>query len=410
MTSHVGREPGTPRCADGTRYRRRVGCALLLLAILAACSDAEPASTWTERDSAGVRIVENAAPLETWSIPDEPTLSLGATSEEGPAQFFRVAGIAFLPDDRFVVANTGTDHLRIFDSSGQFVAEVGGNGNGPDEYSVLAHVWLLGDSILAYDYRNDRISVRDVSGKLARTFRLEWFSGGLEPETVLRDGTVATITARRMTELPGTGLILDSALISRYDLTGALIDSLGRFPHNQRVTFSSGNMNTTLGLPFSVNGRLAPSRDGYCYAFGTRFEIRCFSYAGSATSLIRTAASPRPIGRSDIDWFWENELTDDNPGRSAGLRRNREQMIFPDTFPAFADLLADDQWRAWAQVYPLPDAAEREWQVFEEGRWIARLTVPPEFQLMAISGDRVIGVWRDELGVESVRLYHIDGG
>jgi hypothetical protein len=286
---------------------------------------------------------------------------------------------------------------------------VGGAGNGPDEYSALARVWLLGDSILAYDYRNDRISVRDASGTLARTFRLEWFSGGLIPEAVLRDGTVATITGRRMTELPGSGLILDSALISRYDLTGALIDSLGRLPHNQRVTFSDGNMNTTVGLPFSVNGRLAPSPDGYCYVFGTRFEIRCFSYAGSTTLLIRNAATPRPIGPSDVEWFWENALAETNPVASAAMRRRREEMPFPDTFPAFEDLLADDLGRAWAQVYPLPDAPELEWRVFDSGRWTARLTVPAAFQLMAISGDRLLGVWRDELGVESVRLYRIEG-
>jgi hypothetical protein len=371
------------------------------------CSSAEPPTTWSERDSAGVRIVESREPLESWSIPDEPTLSLGTTSEDGPTQFFQIRGMAFLPGDRFVVANGGTEQLRIFDATGTLAAEVGGKGNGPDEYSALAHVWLLGDSILAYDFRNDRISVRDLSGRLARTFRLEWFSGGLMPETVLRDGTVATVTGRRMTELPGAGLLLDSALISRYDVTGALIDSLGRLPHNQRVTFSSGNMNTTLGLPFSVNGRLAPSDDGYCYVFGVRFEIRCFSYAGAPSLLVRTEAPPRPIGPMDIDWFWENVEEQANPIAAQAIRRRREEMPFPDTFPAFADLLADDQGRAWAQLYPLPDAPDHEWQIFDSGRWIARLTVPPSFQIMAISGERVIGVWRDELGVESVRSYPI---
>jgi hypothetical protein len=380
---------------------------VVLATVLAGCTAAEPTTTWAERDSAGVRIVENTAPLETWSIRDEPTLSLGATSEEGPTQFFQIRGIAFLPDDRFVVANAGTDQLRIFGASGGLVAEVGGRGNGPDEYSVLAHVWRVGDSILAYDYRNDRISVRDLSGVLARTFRLEWFSGGLVPETLLRDGTVMTITARRLGEIEGTGLLLDSALISRYDLDGALIDSLGRLPHNQRVTFSDGNSNSTLGLPFSVYGKLAPSPDGYCYAFGVRFEIRCFSSAGSTTLIVRTITLPRPIGPLDIDWFWENALADANPVAAASMRRRREVMPFPDTFPAFEDLLADDQERTWAEVYPLPDAPTREWQVFEDGRWIARLTVPSAFQVMAISGDRLIGVWRDELGVESVRSYAI---
>lgn len=88
----------------------------------------------------------------------------------------------------------------------------------------------------------------------------------------------------------------------------------------------------------------------------------------------------------------------------------RDVMVFPDFFPAFADLRVDDQDRLWARVYARPDAAHAEWVIFERGRWVARLTVDAAFQLLAIEGDRVIGVWRDDLDVEIVRMYRLRRG
>jgi hypothetical protein len=50
------------------------------------------------------------------------------------------------------------------------------------------------------------------------------------------------------------------------------------------------------------------------------------------------------------------------------------------------------------------------WQVHElTGRLVARLDTPPRFRLHDSGPGWVLGVWEDPLGVQSVRLYAVDG-
>jgi hypothetical protein len=379
--------------------------ALLAAAALSCGGRADASPGFAERDSAGVRIVTSTAPAEHWVLDRAPLLSLGEGVEEGPTSFFRVAAITFLPNERFAVANAGTEQLRIFTTRGDLIAEVGGRGNGPEQFSGLTWLAVHGDSIYSYDDRNDRIAVRDATGKLARTFRLQWVFGGLQPALVLRDGTILAFAARRLGELPGTGIVLDSALVSRYDLTGALLDSIGRFPHNQRVVYEHGNGQTVLSLPFSAFAAFADTPSGSCTEFGTVPEVRCFRTDGTTSLLIRTTARPRPVQQADRDAYFEEEAHASNPVRAQIVRRMRDQLIYPDTLPAFADMIGDGAGRVWVEIYPTTGASTVTWQVFDGGRWAGALDVPAAFRIMAVSGDRVLGVWENELGVESLRMY-----
>ena len=51
------------------------------------------------------------------------------------------------------------------------------------------------------------------------------------------------------------------------------------------------------------------------------------------------------------------------------------------------------------------DAAST-WTVFDPaGRMLGELSTPPRFQVIQIGDDYVLGVWKDDLDVEHVRLY-----
>ena len=83
-----------------------------------------PASAQTARDSAGIRIVENAQPA--WSASDALTLSAAPSlvigNRVGEAyEFSRVAGTARLSDGRIVIADGGSLQLRFYDASGSFL-------------------------------------------------------------------------------------------------------------------------------------------------------------------------------------------------------------------------------------------------------------------------------------------------
>jgi hypothetical protein len=42
-----------------------------------------------------------------------------------------------------------------------------------------------------------------------------------------------------------------------------------------------------------------------------------------------------------------------------------------------------------------------------DGRWLGEITFPERFVLTDVGFDYVLGWWRDDLGVESVRLYDL---
>src|SRR5690625_4203127 len=133
------------------------GLALLLTLTLAGCAaDAPRANLATERDSAGIRIVENAEPrpgtVPEWTIDDEPLLEIGVLDGDPAEQFFRVAGTLRLSDGRVVVADGGSGEVRVFDAEGRHLATGGGQGDGPGEFRNLSRLYRLpGDTILAWD-------------------------------------------------------------------------------------------------------------------------------------------------------------------------------------------------------------------------------------------------------------------
>lgn len=207
--------------------------------VVAGCAG-EPGAIATESDSAGVRIVTSARPEEEWQLSEDPQLDLGSVSEPGPTEFFQVEAAGFLPNDRLVVANRGTEQLRFFTEDGSFLGAVGRDGNGPEEFRGLSWIAVGGDSLLARDWGNDRVSVWDQSGAYGRSFRLQWTSGLLAPLILMNDGTLLALSVRPITELDQTGTQVEPGLVSRHDLEGAMIDSVGRYPVSHRVVHREG--------------------------------------------------------------------------------------------------------------------------------------------------------------------------
>src|SRR5512145_2379285 len=80
------------------------------LALAAACGG-EGGSSARARDSAGIRIIENAPPAETgptWTVVDSPLVDIGGESGAGPTEFDAIATVLRLRDGRLAVANRGS--------------------------------------------------------------------------------------------------------------------------------------------------------------------------------------------------------------------------------------------------------------------------------------------------------------
>ena len=93
-------------------------------------------------------------------------------------------------------------------------------------------------------------------------------------------------------------------------------------------------------------------------------------------------------------------------------------MAFAEFFPAFYQFHTGDEGTLWVQPVrspaELPDEAlERynfiedfggpDWDVFDaDGRYLGVVSMPLRFQPRLFHGDRVYGVWRDDLDVQYV--------
>ena len=86
------------------------------------------------------------------------------------------------------------------------------------------------------------------------------------------------------------------------------------------------------------------------------------------------------------------------------MRRIRADIPFPETFPAYRSFLVDDERNLWVAEY----RRWPRWAVFDpEGRFLGNVPTPRNGQVTHIGSDFVLGVWRDEMDVEQVRVYRL---
>lgn len=108
----------------------------LAAGLLAACGTAAPPDAVATRDSAGVRIVENARPVwrtaSSWTIARAPSLEVGGPRDSHPIG--QVAGAVWLTGGPLVVADRQALILRFHGPEGRLRSVVGGAGEGPGEF------------------------------------------------------------------------------------------------------------------------------------------------------------------------------------------------------------------------------------------------------------------------------------
>lgn len=407
-----------------TRYWHRIGVAAVAtasLATFAACGGESAGSSGAViRDSAGIQIVENTAPLwaegEGWVLSDEPVLSIGELEGDPDYQLYQVYDGRRLGDGRIVVANAGSSELRFYDGKGRFKGSAGRKGGGPGEFQGLADVWALAnDSLLTYDFRNDRISFFDPSGEFLRSFQLQSLTGGKSSPSLVApfaDGSLL-ISARTMFFSPQTegGLRRDSVLYLRCDPAGTLLDTVGWFPGPEWYVKSDEGIMAASSRAFGRSPVAAASADAFYFGSSDFYEIARYDAEGQLRRLIRRAHESLEVTPQDIENWIEERLADsEDENQRVFWERLYADMPFPETMPAYERLIVDDEGSVWVEDYRRPGDEQPRWTVFDSaGVMLGEVETPPEFQVFQIGSDFVLGRWTDDLDVEHVQLYKLKG-
>jgi len=392
--------------------------ALLPLAALGCQGPAARQEASTARDSAGVRIVENQRGTWTtpWQVGAEPMLSIGSADGDPDHLLYRVIGASVLPGGPVVIANEGSLELLFYDEDGNLLRRAGRRGGGPGEFQSLEWLARYGpDSVLAVDVSGQRVSYFDADGNFGRSVRLEPNAQIPFPHPVGVFGDGSLLATQGTFSLGGEPPVRAERTresVFRYEPDGRTAILLGSFPGPEWVIAPVGPVGQweRRRRPFGSETAFAAAGDRFYVADNATYEIRVYSVAGRLIQVIRRATAPMTIEQADIRAFVDSALA------VGDARRQRQMRVLfdnlpppPRTYPAYApDIHIDDDLNLWVRESSRPGQQSSEWSVFSDGgEFLGAVLMPPGIDVLDIGADYVLGLERDELGVEYVRKFRL---
>ncbi len=390
-----------------------------LLPALAACGADARAAGPVVRDSAGVRIVENSAPAweegQEWRLAAEPALDIGMLDGPPQYQFGRVTGAVRLSDGTVVVGDDQAKDLRFFDRTGRHVRTVGREGGGPGEFKAVGSLGVLGDSLVVGDYNNRRVSVFAPDGKLVRAVPLD--AGGSEdftfPVGYLGDGSVLLSSGGTFDRGSRSGVSRDSVRYLRLAPSGGAPREVGRFVGSEMFVQSADGAIMAGPRAFGRSAEIAVVPDGFFYGSSDTYQVGRYDASGTLLRLVRRPQATRAVTPADIERYREARLKQAAEVRGGRFREMQEKslaaMSYPETMPAYGRIQADRAGNLWVSEFQVTPEDPGKWTVFDpEGRMLGTVSTPARFRVLDIGEDYVLGVWKDDLDVDHVRMFALE--
>lgn len=382
-----------------------------------ACDSAGPPTGSQVTDSAGLRIVTNDRTErgggEWLRVDADPALSIGTLDGSEAEQLFRVTDATRLPDGRIVVLNAGSSEVRFFGADGTHLRSIGGNGAGPGEFQNPVWIRRLADTLVVFDpfQDNGRATYLDLEGELLATHRLATEERRFpSPSTVLPDGTFLDAGGEGSIGPNEVGHVRFTHVPLRYPPSGAPVDTIATVPGSELFRSTNGTFVQQTDVPFGREAFTAAGEDRVYVGNGDAAAVEAFDFSGRHLLSIRFpedrhAVTPELVDRW-IEVRLESSVPDDQPD---ALQRAREAYAappVPSTMPAHGELLVDEAQRLWVRRYVPPWDPTHQWMVFgSDGRWLGDVNLPLDLQVLEIGDGYLLGVARDELSVESLRLH-----
>jgi len=403
----------------------------------AACGDnVEPAPTAPHfADSAGVAIVTNpsSGAVHAVLVP-EPILTIGAIDGPDEVLFGRIVSVAVDGAGRLIVADEQNGEIRIFDAAGAHLQTIGGSGEGPGEFRNLGGAWTTAEgTIVAVDTRLDRITRFGPGGELVATATFRGPGDVPMIRPIRLAGPDAFLSRVLSVNLPSSedAVSLETALESladplggkseylvRYDLTGALIDTVATVP-GEATMISSRDSGANLSIqlmkvPFSPVPVATASPDGrIAVTRGRSYEFSLYDPVGVLDRIVRVADEP-PIRTDEHLEAWVRASTGGRePMDDAQVEvalRSYETMPVPDRLPAWNSLQISDSGETWARRFAIRGAETVLLDVFgADGSFLGQVALPARFRIEQISAGRLTVVSTDDLGIQRVEVYELTG-
>lgn len=380
------------------------------------------------RDSAGIRIIENAQPawgpgLE-WRLSEKPILAIGGGTGEDD-RLGRIAGVTRLSDGRVVVADQSTLQLKFYDASGRHLKSVSGKGQAPGgsrDFHTISR--LPGDSIAVE--APDMAWIFAPSGTFVRSLRFGPFApGALQTRFAFAlgrfdNGTAVVADYPQGQRRPaGARQWVDSASLFLVDRDGRVLRPLGRAPV---VVFVAG---AEYPSPMDLGPQAVYASSGRAFHFGFsgEYAIRVYDGEWKLERIIRRPWTPRPFTGPEVDAYvdgWMQLFSKKTGAEREAERKAMREDAYPAFLPAYSAILATPAGEIWVREPDLTGApgcwclaglstVPSTWSVFDaDGRWLGEVAMPPRFIPHEIGADYVLGRSREADNVTRAVMYRLD--
>ncbi len=349
-----------------------------------------------------------------WRLALKPSVHIGVSTGAEEYQLYRVANALRLKNGYVVVANAGTSELRIYDSGGHHLLSFGSPGDGPGQFRGVAWITVAGqDSLLTWDPSSARLSFFGLDGKFLGSSTVSAPNGQIPAILGAWEDRLLLGKLRSTTTEFSEGLVRDTVPYVAIDFSGDILYTLGEYEDREyysRVSAAGPRVRTAgVTVPFARNGRTAVAPDGYYFGTGQSYEITYFSRKGDPRRVIRRFVQNRPV-TDDIKRQWVQQFV--GQSSTGDIRDMQDRMLesvpFPETLPAYRDLLTDDEGNLWVRDYTVSGDEAVAWHVFNtSGEWMGGVRFPRGFEPTSIGHEYVLGILRDELEIEHVQMYDL---
>ena len=399
--------------------RSRHPSALILSAALVACGGDTGRTGDVQvqvADSAGVRIVQYAGMPEvdpTFALAEEPVYRHGANPGDYAFQGINVGRL--FPDGGAIVSDQSNSEVVVLSPDGATHEVLAGPGQGPGDVTYVYSMFVLGqDSVLLADTRLVRLTLF-VGDSVARIADLPR-SSSLSVAGIGASGEV--LLANRAPSGPLSGLETEwlAGHMVRFEAETGVVDTIASYDHWPRLPPDLP------WNPVAAVGEVTVAAGQFVYARSDRPEVTWSLPDGTVTRIVRwraesvrlteellepVVAFEREINRALYPHLPDSRI-EDNTRQAMGWYR----AMIGQPLPLFGIPFADADGNVWLPSYRLayPDEGSPYTVISPDGEWLGRVETPPRFQILDVAGRLVLGVLRDEMDVENVVVYELEGG
>jgi hypothetical protein len=368
------------------------------------------------RGCLAVTLIAVTHSLHAQSLPTfvtTPTLSIGDTLTDPHFRFERLTDARRLSDGRIVAALCPKSEIRTFDGSGRFLSSLSLNDDPRAQRSLVRLIPAGGDTIGVVEaFFNNRLTLVAPDLTIVGTVPLPNTDttrmGQLGPSRLdvigrFADGSFVGRFGGPV--IRGAGRHRRPLHLYRFGPDGALRDSL-TVPGLDAFYVETMRGPGAVRMPRTTSIAVLPDR----LVIGDQASAFLAEHGMDFKPVRKVMTETRPIAITDsIKAAWTRVAVDRAMTPTNGILAAFAD-IYPDSTPAFRDIVTGSDGRVWVQDPAGADFYPLIWTAYRGGRALARVELPPRFYPTQFGPDWVLGLAYDTTTIDRVQLLKLAAG